>query len=217
MSEIETVISGLLTERPISDLLRKYLGYIKHIKKYEPLTIYDIGAGIGAFTKCCHLMFPEAKIILVEADDCNEDKYTGEDYYIACLSDNEGERKFYNNTYIPELHSYNRYLNSDNYDYKLLETTTLDKLQRNKQFRFPDIVKIHCCGSELDIIKGGISIIKKAKYLFVSVQGKELFDNAPSSSEIGIYITEQLGFELEEILDPYGSGLYEYVFINKNI
>ena len=217
MSEIESVLTGLLTERPINDLLRKYLGYVKHIIKYEPMTIYDIGAGIGAFTKCCHLMFPEAKIVLFDANEDNEKHYTGEEYHIVCLSNEKGEKKFYNNTSIPELNSYYRYSNSSNSDYKLLEVDTLTNISNDKHIRYPDMIKINCCGSELDILKGGSLTIKKAKYLIVSMQNKEIFENAPLVSEVGPYIVEQLGFELEQILDPYGTGLYDYVFINKNI
>jgi hypothetical protein len=216
MADLEGSIIELLTERPTSDLVRKYLGYIKHIKKYEPNVIYDIGACIGAFSKLCHLIFPDAKVILFDADDSNEKRYTGEDYHIVCLSDTEGYRKFYNKSKIPELHSYykSKYLEDD---YKILETTTLTKIVHNKQFRYPDIVKINCCGAELDILKGGSSVIMKAKYLIVSVQNKEIFEKAPLVSEVGPYIVEQLGFTLEEIFDPYGTGLFEYVFINKNI
>jgi hypothetical protein len=79
------------------------------------------------------------------------------------------------------------------------------------------MIKINCCGSELDIIKGGISTIKKARYLIVSMQNKKIFEDAPLASEVGPYIIEHLGFELEQILDPYGSGLLDYIFINKNI
>lgn len=215
--EIENAISNLLTERPISDVLRKYLGYIKHIKKYEPSVIYDIGAGIGAFTKCTHLMFPESKIVLFDADEDNEKRYTGEDYNIVCLSNEKKEYKFYNNNDIPELNSYYKFTYSNNNDYKLLQTSTLTDVVNNKQIRYPDMIKINCCGAELDIIKGGINIIQKAKYLIVSMQNKEIFEKAPLISDVGPYIVNELGFVLEQILDPYGTGLYDYIFINKNI
>jgi len=216
MSDFEGMVSELLTERPISNMVRKYLGYLKHIKKYEPAVIYDIGAGIGAFTKLCHLMFPDSKVILFEADNVNEERYTGEDYNIVCLSDCIGERPFYNKSRIPEMHSYykSQFLEDDS---KLLSTTTLSKIVSDKHLSYPDIVKINCCGAELDIIKGGFHIIQKAKYLIVSSQNKEIFEKAPLASEVGPYIIEELGFNLEEILDSYGTGIIDYVFINKNI
>jgi FkbM family methyltransferase len=216
MEGIEIEVTRLLTEHPISDINRKYLGYLKHIRKFEPRVIYDIGAGIGAYSKFCHLLFPEARIILIDAEEDNSYRYVGEEYHIACLGKEDNtEIKFYNKTQSNELHScYKTIFLQD--EFKILNTVKLDTFVKDKGLPFPDIIKICCCGSELDIMKGGEDIIKKTKYLVVNAQYKEIFIGAPFAKNIGPYVIS-LGFELEDILDSYGNGLVDYVFINKNI
>jgi len=218
-SEVQEFVNQLLTEHPISDLNRKYLGYLKHVQKYEPAVIYDIGSSIGAYTKFCHLLFPNSKVILFEADDYFIPRYNNEDYHIACLSDTDGlEIKFYNESLInniQQLHScYKSDYLSDNY--KILMTKTLDKLVSEKSIPLPNIVKISCCGSEMDIIKGGEDTIKNCKYLIISLQNDNTFKEAPKADIVGPYIIS-LGFKLEEVLDSYGTKVVDYVFINKNI
>jgi len=217
--QLQDTIDLMLTERPISDLNRRYLGYLKHIQKLEPLVIYDIGSSIGAYAKFCHLLFPDTKVILFEADDYFVTRYSGEDYHIVCLSDVDNkEVKFYNDSLLKDIKEIHSYYKSDGLTekYKTLTTRTLESYVAEKMISFPDIVKINTCGSELDIIKGGINIIKKAKYLIVKMQNDDTFNGAAKADIVGPYIMSH-GFELEEILDSFGTKVVDYVFKNKNI
>jgi len=217
--EIQDAIDKILTERPISDLNRRYLGYLKHIQKLEPNVIYDIGSSIGAYSKFCHLLFPDSKVILFEADDYFVPRYEGEDYHIVCLSDEDNkEVKFYNDSLLKDIKEIHSYYKSGGLTekYKTLTTRTLDNYVMDKMLSLPDIIKINTCGSELDIIKGGINTIKKAKYLIVKMQNDDTFNGAAQASVVGPYIMDQ-GFVLEEILDSFGTKVVDYVFKNKNI
>jgi FkbM family methyltransferase len=216
--EISQVVTNLLTKRPITDLNRRYLSYLKNCQKFSPLVIYDIGASLGAYTKYCHLLFPDSKIVLFEADDVFERHYTGEDYNIVCLSDTDKEVKFYNNPKNEDNYEVNSCYKSTvlNDDFKLLNARSLDNFILSKGISHPDLIKIACNGSELDIIKGGVNTIKRCKYLVVRLQNYELFKEAPLASTVGPYIID-LGFELLDVLDSYGNRIVDYVFKNKNI
>jgi len=217
-SELKNIVTNLLTKNPISDLNRKYLGYLKHIQKFEPRVIYDIGASMGAYSKFCHLLYPDAKIILFEANNVYENNLIGEDYNIVCLSDEDKEVKFYNNPKNIDNFEVSSYYKSTvvNDDFKILETKTLDNFVYNNGIAFPDLIKITCNGAELDIIKGGLHTIKRCKYLCVRLQNYELFEGAPTANIVGPFIIE-LGFELQQILDTYGNRIVDYIFKNKNI
>jgi FkbM family methyltransferase len=218
-NKIQDSLDKLITRKPISDLNRKYLGYLKHIQKYEPLVIYDIGSSLGAYAKQCHLLFPDSKVILFEANDVFEKEYYGEDYNIVCLSDeNNKEVKFYNNPKNDDNDDvsslYKSIVLKD--DFKILNTLTLDTYVSKKCLRTPDLIKIACNGAELEVIKGGVNIIKKCEYLIVRLQNYELFEGGTTADVCGPYIKD-LGFELKEILDSYGNRIVDYVFKNKNI
>jgi FkbM family methyltransferase len=218
-SEIQTIVDNLLTHRPIDNLNRRYLGYLKHIKKYEAVNIFDIGSAWGAYSKYCNLLYPDAKTYLFEADSFYESKYSNMNYNIVCLGEEDDkEVKFYNNSANennPEVHScYKSVVLKD--DFILLKTKKLDTLVIEKNLPIPDIVKISCNGSELDIIKGGLETIKFCTYLIVKIQNYELFEGAPVADVIGPYILG-LGFTLEQVLDCYGNRIVDYVFKNKNI
>lgn len=218
-SQVQDTLDNLLTRKPVSDLNRKYLGYLKHIQKYEPYVIYDIGSSLGAYAKQCHLLFPESKVILFEANDVFEKEYYGEDYNIVCLSDEDGkEMKFYNNPKYNDNDDVSSFYKSIvlNDDFKILKTTTLDTFVANKCLRNPDLIKIACNGGELEVIKGGVNTIKKCEYLIVRLQNYELFEGGTTADVCGPYIKD-LGFELKEILDSYGNRIVDYVFKNKNI
>ena len=218
-SEIQTIVDGLLTHRPIDNLNRRYLGYLKHIKKYEAVIIYDIGSAWGAYSKYCNLLYPEAKTFLFEADDYYRLNYNGLDYNLVCLGEEDDkEVKFYNNSANennPEVHScFKSIVLKD--DFILLKTKKLDTLVLEKNLPIPDLVKISCSGSELDIIKGGLETIKFCNYLIVRIQNYELFEGAPVADVVGPYILG-LGFTLEQVLDSFGNRIVDYVFKNKNI
>jgi FkbM family methyltransferase len=216
---MEDIITTLMTDRPIEQLPRRYFGYLKHIQKFEPEVIYDIGSSVGAYTKYFHLLYPDAKVIMFEANDVFVPRYNGEDYNIVCLSDEDNkEVKFYNNPKNKDNEEVCSYYKSIvvNDDFKIMTTQKLDSFVLYKGIRFPDVIKINCCGSELDIIKGGVNVVKQCKYLVVRLQNETFFECAPLAKEVGTFIMG-LGFVLEEMLDNFGTHFIDYVFKNINV
>jgi FkbM family methyltransferase len=211
---IRDTLEQLLTDRPISDLNRHYLKFIK--RSYEPMVLYDIGASNTAWTRFAQLIFPNATIYLFDANGEWVKSYQGKNYFEVCLGkDDESLVPFYNKSKYNHSRSFSCY-KSDGMedDFTITQTTTLDTFISLNNIPLPDIVKINTCGSEKDIIKGGENTIKNAKYLIVNLQNNDTWKGAPNASEVGPYI-QSLGFSLEDVLDSFGIPIVDYVFKKK--
>jgi hypothetical protein len=55
-------------------------------------------------------------------------------------------------------------------------------------------------GSELDIIKGGLDIIKKTRFLLLELQILEYNKNAPMLTEVLAYL-KKINFDLADVFD----------------
>ena len=97
------------------------------------------------------------------------------------------------------------------------KTVKLDSLLDSKnQF---DLIKMDVQGSELDIIRGGLEVIKKSSLLILEMQISEYNKGAPMMSEIVFYLKEK-NFILKELIDfIYKDGeliQVDGLFIKKN-
>lgn len=176
------------------------------IKKYFlPERILDIGANKGQFRVIAKKEFPNAEFFSIEANpNCAQAlEYNFKKEYKICLL-GEVEKKnvpFYclkqditctgNSVYKEDSYHYNE----ENTYIEYLDQYTLDSLNLE---RF-DLIKMDTQGSELDIIKGGIELCKKAKGLLLEVQTEQNNINASLKPEVNRYL-ESLGFfEKEEL------------------
>jgi FkbM family methyltransferase len=198
------------------------------VKKYfTPQTILDIGANVGQFYSKCKNVFPEAYYYLIEGNkNCEESLQTyNVDYSIELLSDENKEVDFYTRIYEERCTGNSIYREKTSFfddDQILIEkrvTTTLNQLLPNKVF---DLIKIDVQGSELDIIKGGLPIIKNSKAVILEVSLVEYNENSPTKEMVYGFMND-LGFKDVEILEHINHPLtYELIqqdvlFINKNL
>jgi hypothetical protein len=99
------------------------------------------------------------------------------------------------------------------------DTKTLPRVLNNKLF---DLIKIDVQGSELDIIKGGLDIIKSSKGILMEVSLVEFNQGAPTKQEV-ISFMEEIGFEPVEIIANINHPMFhtliqeDILFLNKNI
>jgi len=185
--------------------------YLLFLRKtgYNPKYFYDIGSSNQCWTKVISSIFPEVKCYTFDAHK----PFNAE--FPICLSNKDNEAViFYNHN--EHIKSYYLLTEKKSEDTELLYTIKLDTFVNEQSLEPPDIIKINCCGAEKDIIEGGIETIKKAKYLIVTLNNYEIFDDAPTAKITGPYIQE-LGFNMINALDNNGLGLIDYVFKNKNI
>jgi len=196
------------------------------VSKYlTPNSILDIGANIGQFYNKISKVFPNSKYHLIEANpSCEDDlKKLGVDYTISLLSDSQKRVNFWvstkdnrstGNSYYKEQTSFfNDALSVEK------EANTLDNLFTNKNF---DLIKLDTQGSEIDIIRGGLNLVKVAKAIIIEVSHIEYNQGSPLSGDVQNFL-ESIGFEKTEVLDKIyhpetGQHIQdEILYINKNL
>ena len=197
------------------------------IKKYfEPASILDIGANTGQFYREISQIFPNAYYFLIEGNDGCEIplKSTGMDYSISMLSDSEKIVNYYIRDGEPLCTGNSIYKeNTSFYDEDKVivvqkNTKTLPQVVNDKTF---DLIKIDVQGSELDIMKGGIEIIKSSKGVLLEVSLVEFNQGAPTKQEV-IDFMQEIGFEPVEVIANINHPLFhtliqeDVLFLNKN-
>jgi len=199
---------------------------LESIKKYfEPKSILDIGANVGQFYNEIKNIFPNSYYYLVEGSESCEVvlETLNVDYSICLLSDSEKEVDFYirkneprctGNSIYREITSF---YDDDQIIIEKKQTKTLSNLINNQKF---DLIKIDVQGSEIDIINGGLDIIKEAKGILMEVSLMEYNQNAPTKEFVYEYM-DNLGFKPVELIGNINHPLtYELIqqdilFLNK--
>jgi FkbM family methyltransferase len=199
---------------------------LESIKKYfEPKSILDIGANVGQFYNEIKNIFPNSYYYLIEgSESCEVVLETfNVDYSICLLSDIEKEVDFYIRKNEPRCTGNSIYReNTSFYDDDQIivekkQTKTLSNLLNNQTF---DLIKIDVQGSEIDIINGGLDIIKEAKGILMEVSLMEYNQNAPTKEFVYEYM-DNLGFKPVELIGNINHPLtYELIqqdilFLNK--
>ena len=172
---------------------------LEKIKNYfTPESILDIGANVGQFYHEIKKIFPNSYYYLIEGNDSCEVvlETLNVDYSISLLSDIEKEVDFYVITHEPRCTGNSIYReNTSFYDDDQIiilkkQTKTLSNILNNKVF---DLIKIDVQGSEIDIINGGIDIIKNAKAVLMEISLVEYNQNAPVKEFVYEYMSN-IGF-----------------------
>lgn len=195
-------------------------------KYFQPNSILDIGCNTGQFYNSCRNIFPSATFYLIDGNSRCESfiKNLGPDYSIALLSDSIKTVDFYvrKNELLCTGNSIYRentvFFTDDQILVEKLQTTTLDSLLPNKTF---DLIKIDVQGSEIDIIKGGLDLVSKAKGLLLEVSLVEYNFKAPKREQVYSYMSS-IGYEAKELIGNIGHPIdgsliqQDILFINKN-
>jgi len=199
---------------------------LESIKKYfEPKSILDIGANVGQFYNEIKNIFPNSYYYLIEGSESCEVvlETLNVDYSICLLSDSEKEVDFYIRKNEPRCTGNSIYRENTSFyddDQILIEkrqTKTLSNLLNNQIF---DLIKIDVQGSEIDIINGGLDIIKEAKGILMEVSLMEYNQNSPTKEFVYEYM-DNLGFKPVELIGNINHPLtYELIqqdilFLNK--
>lgn len=201
---------------------------LNKIKNYfEPKSILDIGANTGQFYREISQIFPDAYYFLIEGNDGCEIplKSIGVDYSIAMLSDCEKLVNYYIRDGEPLCTGNSIYKENSTFydDDKIIvvqkQTKTLPQILNDKLF---DLIKIDVQGSELDIIKGGLDMIKLSKGVLMEVSLVEFNQGAPRKQEV-VDFMKDIGFESVEIIANINHPVFhtliqeDVLFLNKNI
>jgi FkbM family methyltransferase len=196
-------------------------------KHFIPEKILDIGANVGQFYTNCKLEFPNAYYYLIEGNKKCEValEELNVDFTISLLSDKVKTVNFYTRTNEDRCTGNSIYrektsfFNDDEITIESIETTTLNNLFQDESF---DLIKIDVQGSEIDIINGGIDLIKKSRGLILEISLVEYNENSPTKEFVYEFL-EKLGFypieHIGNINHPITHELIQQdiLFINKKI
>jgi FkbM family methyltransferase len=203
------------------------MSLIKIKNYFTPNSILDIGANVGQFYNKCKSIFPDAYYHLVEGNKYCEPalKLLNVDYSISLLSDSVKEVDFYvrkdevectgNSIYRENT----KFYNDDQIVIERKNTETLSNLLEKKVF---DLIKIDVQGSEIDIINGGLEIIKNCKGILMEVSFVEYNFASPKKDFVLEYMNN-LGFEPVEIIGNIYHQLtneliqQDVLFLNKKL
>ena len=209
-------VNDYLAGEPQTTLMIKYLLFLRKIG-FNPRVVYDVGAFNTSFANVIREVFPDARVILFDACKDNCEKMVGYEYYNCCLGKDNKDVDFYEVT--DKVKSYYKPKTfSDNGVHRITKVSTqrLDDVIMKYGLPFPDLIRIDCCGSEKDIVEGGMSSILLSKYLIVNMQNEDVFLEGPTAIETGPLI-KSLGYVVKDVLDLYGTPLIDYVFENKSL
>ena len=174
---------------------------------FNPNTILDIGAHTGQFYSWAKNVWPQSFIWMIEANECHESVLnnivinTNDQYTIATMGDNEREVSFYTRKDKPHTQGASYYKESNYWDIPQLvmeipkTLQTLDNMfTKDSSF---DFIKMDTQGSELDIIRGGKNLCRKADYILLEVAVVEYNEKAPLEKEVISFMKD---FDFEDIM-----------------
>ena len=194
----------------------------------EPNYILDVGAHTGQFYRWAKNVWPWSVVWMIEANEVHErilkNMTVGTDdaYLIATLGDEERDVTFYTRSDKPHTEGASYYKENAYWDIPQLvmqipkRLQKLDNLFEDMQF---DIIKMDTQGSELDIIKGGKNLCKKASAIILEVSLVDLNEGAPIYDEV-VGFMDDFGFEERMGIGEHYEGdeiiQKDLVFLNKD-
>ena len=181
-----------------------------------PNKILDIGAHSGQFYKWAKDVWPMSQIFMIEANPLHIQSLKGltfmmdDDFMIAALGDEEREVTFFTRKDKPHTEGNSYYKEANYWDIPNLvlenkiKLTKLDNIFAEEEIF--DLIKIDTQGSEIDIIKGGLNVVKKSKAVVLEVSYIEHNLGSPTSDEC-IKFMDEIGFEQSiDIGEHYDDG-----------
>jgi FkbM family methyltransferase len=156
---------------------------------YAPRTLLDIGANAGGFSESFRLAFPDCVPTLIEPNPYCEDELARLPYerHMVAASDENGEADlFLSSAWLKSTGASLYRENSDYFrDELLLQRTVrkarLDDLLAGRRF---DFVKIDVQGSELDVLRGGETVLRQADYILIEISVVDFNAGAPPAEQV---------------------------------
>ncbi len=196
----------------------------------NPNAILDIGAHTGQFHSWSKRVWPDVGVFMIEANPLHEshlDKLAmmnGDNYLIAALGDEEREVTFYTRSDKPHTEGNSYYKEANYWDIPQLVQESKTKLKKLDNIFEDDatfeLIKIDTQGSELDILKGGVELVKRALAVVLEVSLIEYNEGAPSAEETINYMNK-IGFEERMSIGEHYDGetivQKDILFTNKEL
>ncbi|MEJ8842222.1 FkbM family methyltransferase [Lacibacter sp. H375] len=189
---------------------------------FTPSFVVDIGAYEGYWTRDFLEVYPDAKILMLEAQSAKLEKlkrvcndFSNAQYHIALLSPEDG-KEF---SFI-ESETASHVTDEIVEGAKKLRGEALDQILERKQLPFPDFLKLDVQGFELEVLKGAAKSLAHTQFCILEVSLLDL-DGTPMMLEVMNYMDSK-GFQAYDICQfmrrPLDKALYQIdlLFIKKD-
>lgn len=172
---------------------------------FTPQRILDIGAHQGVVAKQMKSLWPNSDILMIEANPYLEDTLKNVGFrYKICLLGKENKTVPYYLTKKWLLSSGNSIYREMTPDYSdefvdvlQLPMFKLDDILNDETF---DLIKIDTQGSEIDILTGGLKVLKSVKYLIIECSLIEYNKGGNKIHDIFQFMTNN-GLFMKDIID----------------
>ncbi|MFN9709928.1 MAG: FkbM family methyltransferase [Bacteroidota bacterium] len=189
---------------------------------YHPEFVIDGGAYEGYWTLDFLEVFPDAKILMIEAQLSKSDKldkivkqYPGVEKHHCLLSDTDGRMlQFHENETASQVVC-NEFVVTNS-----RASESLDALLERRSLPSPDFIKLDVQGFELEVLKGGENALKTAEFCLLEVSLLDI-GNEPLLNDVLSFMNNR-GFQAYDICQlmrrPYDNALYQIdlLFIRKD-
>jgi FkbM family methyltransferase len=204
--------------------IKEYLGVpslhwsLQNLKRigFDPAVIIDIGAYEGNWTLDVLEIYPNARILMLEAQKkkesilqkLREHRYNI-DYIIALVSSTDGNEKLFGEC---ETNSQVVESGQNGNDVYSLPTQTLDNILARAQFPYPDFLKLDVQGHELEVLKGAENALAHSEVCLLEMSLLDLGNKQPLLSKMVSFMDEK-GFQTYDISQlmrrPFDKALYQ--------
>jgi len=185
---------------------RKRLGYLQ-ASGVEVRRSLDLGAFEGKWTTLLREIYPAVQVIMVDANSDKEPLLRAiGDCRIAVLGDTDGKEVDYYKCQDGDAGSGNGiYRENTAFAFapekrKCITLATL--LGSDEGF---DLIKMDIQGAELDVVRGGLTIVRNSRYLLLELQTYDYNLGAPHFEEVVAFLHGE-GFAVVDIVDLMYSG-----------
>jgi FkbM family methyltransferase len=165
---------------------------------WNPKTILDIGGYKGTWTKDAQIEYPYASFTIIEPNHHVELNNVQSKIYYELLSSEVKEVVWYSNLSTGDSMYKENTKHYTNISGTNRNTTTLDILFPYEQF---DLIKIDCQGAELDILRGGETMLKNTEVVLLECSfACEYNKGAPTFVDYITYMNS-IGFSVLDITE----------------
>jgi FkbM family methyltransferase len=181
--------------------------------------VLDIGAAAGDWSDHVKKFNPDAKFTLIEPNKLHNDrlKSLGKVHNVY-LSDKVTEKDFYisKDPFQQTGNSFYKEKSNVPFDKTTVKTELLDEIVQDEEF---DLIKLDVQGAEVEVIKGGMITVQKAKWLQVeipifqySIGSPDMYNLLGNLKAIGFY-----PFDVAQMLFNVRCLYVDIIFVNRNL
>jgi FkbM family methyltransferase len=199
-----------LTRRKAEKLTHKNaLARLKSLG-FGPRTIYDIGAYRGGWARLATEVFPDAQIVLFEAnaDHAAELAASGHRHLVVALGAEDGGARSFHVPRAGDATGASLYMENTshyaaaNLQVREVATARLDTVVAREKLPPPDLMKIDVQGAEIDVLAGATATLAAASALIIEVSLVDYNKHAPLMADV-VAALDRAGFKCADLCEVH--------------